>query len=112
MDLKFLFQVRNFFCFVWINSSNFSIELGGLESMLDLLWFYTLNNTLLGSLNVLIKNIKNGLNVLDENVKTAEKSVVKGVEPKKIQHAFKASKFNAEIAGVYPNEAKEISDLK
>jgi len=35
-----------------------------------------------------------------------------GVDPRKIQHAFKASAFNAEIAGVYPKESKEIHDLK
>lgn len=58
------------------------------------------------------KNIKNGISALEKNVKTAEKSVVQGVEPKKIQHAFQASKFNAEIAGVYPNESKKIQDLK
>lgn len=56
--------------------------------------------------------IKNGVKTLSDNVKTTEKGATKGVDPHKIQQAFKGSKFNAQIAAIYPKEHAKIEAMK
>lgn len=59
-----------------------------------------------------VKAVDNAMVVLKQNVQTADNSIKKGVDPKKIKENFELSKLNYQMASIYPKETGQIHDIK